>query len=96
MACWTIDYSNTKLPSRIIMDGWDYSLIRTSGIYPYILRYERTSEISDSLQVALQSFGQTEEEAVDNMVLLLREHNINLQTGKKNFIVKKHITVLQD
>lgn len=76
---WSIDYSNGKLPSRLKKNGVEYDLQMTSGYYPYILNYAGfESPYDDRPTVAIQAFGDTENEAAENMITKLRELGLDI------------------
>lgn len=74
MAAWSLDYENPKLPSRLRKGDVVYTLQRTTGAYRFILNYEGYEDPSeDCPTIAIQSYGNTEEEAVEMMLSILRE-----------------------
>ena len=78
MIGWTVDYENEKLPSRLRKGNEVYTLQRSSGAFPYILNYSRWDPCMDCSIVAIQSYGSTEEKAVDMMLSKLRELGLNV------------------
>ena len=79
MVPWSMDYENEKLPKTIRKGNVDYSLRRTSGAFPVILNYSGwENSYEDRPAIAVQSYGDTEEEAVEMMLSKLRRLGLDV------------------
>lgn len=79
MITWSMDYEHEKLPKTIRKGNVDYSLKRTFGAFPVVLNYSGwENPYEDRQAIAIQSYGDTEEEAVEMMLSKLRKLGLDV------------------
>lgn len=78
MVNWIVTYKCDRLPRVIHYNNEDWELMFTMGPFPYMLSYEAWDYIIDGHTCLVQTFGSSEEEAVEEMLKKLKELGIEV------------------